>query len=265
MIGKKRLFLLDYDGTLVGIKRTPSEAMPTPELLRTIRGLVRAQDNTVYIISGRDKGTLEWMFNPVERLGLAAEHGCYLRPVEEEAEWETRFDESTLDWKQVVTEAMDYYTERTPGSHTEEKTASLTWHYRLAEAKHGSSQANELLNHLEKTIVPHYPIEVITGKKNVEVRPVTCNKGNIVKDILSRHPESDFIFCIGDDRTDEDMFRVFFSPDETGNSVCTFSCRVGAGKAITSAMYSLKSPEAVMILLNRLGLSSAERNEHSTI
>ena len=48
-------------------------------------------------------------------------------------------------------------------------------------------------------------IEVILGKKNLEVRSLAVNKGEIVKRILSIHPDAQFI-CVGDGKTDEDMF-----------------------------------------------------------
>ena len=46
------------------------------------------------------------------------------------------------------------------------------------------------------------------GKKNLEVRPLAVNKGEIVKRILYFNPDAEFIFCAGDDKTDEDMFRA---------------------------------------------------------
>jgi trehalose 6-phosphate synthase/phosphatase len=46
------------------------------------------------------------------------------------------------------------------------------------------------------------------GKKNLEVRPIAVNKGEIVKRILYKNPDAEFIFCAGDDKTDEDMFRA---------------------------------------------------------
>ena len=49
---------------------------------------------------------------------------------------------------------------------------------------------------------------VLVGKKNLEVRPLAVNKGEIVKRILYSHPDAEFIFCAGDDKTDEDMFRA---------------------------------------------------------
>lgn len=136
MMSSKRLFLLDYDGTLVGIKRTPSEAMPSPELLRTLRILCSDPSNHVYIISGRDRVTLEGMLGSIGGLGLSAEHGCYIRPAGS-LEWIDLIHESELTWKPSVLEIMQYYTERTPGSVIEKKSASITWHYRLSDATFG--------------------------------------------------------------------------------------------------------------------------------
>lgn len=41
---------------------------------------------------------------------------------------------------------------------------------------------------------------VLVGKKNLEVRPVAINKGEIVKRILYLNPDAQFIFCAGDDK-----------------------------------------------------------------
>lgn len=46
------------------------------------------------------------------------------------------------------------------------------------------------------------------GKKNLEVRPIAVNKGEIVRRILYTNPDAEFVFCAGDDKTDEDMFRA---------------------------------------------------------
>ncbi|KAG6846500.1 hypothetical protein H0H93_013565, partial [Arthromyces matolae] len=57
----------------------------------------------------------------------------------------------------------------------------------------------------------------LVGKKNLEVRPIAVNKGEIVKRILFKNPDAEFIFCAGDDKTDEDMFRslLLFPPGTT--------------------------------------------------
>jgi len=40
----------------------------------------------------------------------------------------------------------------------------------------------------------------MVGKKNLEVRPLAVNKGEIVKRILYMNPDTEFIFCAGDDK-----------------------------------------------------------------
>lgn len=73
---------------------------------------------------------------------------------------------------------------------------------------HRSFQCKQCHDLLESTLATRRPIEVLVGKKNLEVRPLAINKGEIVKSIIYQHPEAEFIFCAGDDKTDEDMFRA---------------------------------------------------------
>jgi trehalose-phosphatase len=56
------------------------------------------------------------------------------------------------------------------GSFIEHKRCSITWHYRLADPDFGSFQAKECQNHLENAILSKLPVEVMIGKKNLEVR-----------------------------------------------------------------------------------------------
>ncbi len=82
----------------------------------------------------------------------------------------------------------------------------MTWHYRKADPDYGAFQAKECQAHLEQTIVTKYPVEVLTGKANLEVRPKNINKGEIVKSLIQEYPEDappEFILCAGDDTTDE--------------------------------------------------------------
>jgi len=54
------------------------------------------------------------------------------------------------------------------------------------------------------------PIEVLVGKKNLEVRPIAVNKGEIVKRIVYKNPDAEFIFCAGDDKVPYPVFGLFF-------------------------------------------------------
>jgi trehalose 6-phosphate synthase/phosphatase len=98
---------------------------------------------------------------------------------------------------------MDGFTDRVPGSWVEHKQINIAWHFRAAEREYADEQAKELVLQLESLKLP---IDVLRGKKTIEVRPRGINKGTVVKALLNQYRSSDFILCVGDDRTDEDMF-----------------------------------------------------------
>lgn len=77
-------------------------------------------------------------------------------------------------------------------------------------------QCKQALDLLESSLAPRRPIEgessldvdvvravlmaVLVGKKNLEVRPLAVNKGEIVRRLMYENPDADFIFCAGDDK-----------------------------------------------------------------
>ncbi|EGZ04897.1 hypothetical protein PHYSODRAFT_535258 [Phytophthora sojae] len=77
---QRRLFLLDYDGTLVNYQSMEELAEPSAALLSCLEDLTADPRNTVYIISGRNKTRLQEWFGHLPRVGLAAEHGYWFRP-----------------------------------------------------------------------------------------------------------------------------------------------------------------------------------------
>ncbi|KAI8353296.1 glycosyltransferase family 20-domain-containing protein [Choanephora cucurbitarum] len=204
---KKRVMFFDYDGTLTPIVSVPTDAKPSQEMLQYLQKLCDDPRNEIWIISGRDQACLEDWLGGITNLGLSAEHGCFLKPAGSN-QWTDVLEGIDMAWKKDVTEIFDYYTERTEGSFVEHKKSSITWHYRMADEEYGMFQAKECQNHLENTIVSKMPVEILVGKKNLEVRPMMVNKGEVVKRILALSPEPDFIVCAGDDKTDEDMFRT---------------------------------------------------------
>ncbi|KAI0941904.1 hypothetical protein AcV7_002464 [Taiwanofungus camphoratus] len=204
---KKRLFLLDYDGTLAPIVKVPSAAVPSPDTLEALARLTADPKNVVFIISGRDGEFLEQHLGHIKNLGMSAEHGGFVREPGQ-AEWSNFTENLDMGWMSEVLEIFKYYTERTTGSQIEVKKSSITWHYRSSDPEWGLFQCRQCQDLLENNLARKRPIEVLVGKKNLEVRPMAVNKGEIVKRILYYNPDAEFVFCAGDDKTDEDMFRA---------------------------------------------------------
>lgn len=65
---------------------------------------------------------------------------------------------------------MKLYTEATDGSYIETKESALVWHHQDADPGFGSSQAKEMLDHLE-SVLANEPVSVKSGQFIVEVKP----------------------------------------------------------------------------------------------
>ena len=199
---KRRLILLDYDGTLVSYAQTPSVAHPDPRLLRLLKQLYEDEGNEVVIVSGRSKRTLNKWFGTLP-IGLSAEHGAFNKA--KDGKWTTQ-DIADTGWKTEVIPILELYVDRTPGALIEKKDVSLAWHYRGADPETGSSRASELKDALLH-LTGNYGLEVLEGKKVIEIKQSRINKGSAVEQWINKEAW-DFILTAGDDRTDENMFAM---------------------------------------------------------
>lgn len=206
----RRLFMFDYDGTLTPIVKDPQAAIPSDRVIRTLKTLASDPMNQVWIISGRDQAFLDEWMGHISELGLSAEHGSFMRPPNS-TEWENLTETLDMSWQEEVMKVFNHYTDKTQGSFVERKKIALTWHYRRADPEYGLFQARECQKALEATVAKKYDVEVMTGKANLEVRPRFVNKGEIAKRLVSEYGEAahhapDFVYCLGDDFTDEGTF-----------------------------------------------------------
>ncbi len=232
---KKRLIVLDYDGTLVQFQSAPELAVPPAEVLELLEKLTANTKNEVAIASGRDKAILQKWFGHLP-LTLIAEHGAYFR----KKEWKELISDS-LGWKEEVKKIMLLFADRCPGAFVEEKIFSLAWHYRNVEPDTGQIKARELMAVLH-TYLENTNTSVLSGNKVVEVKPASINKGNAIKQVFTL---TDYECCIaiGDDKTDEDMFLVV---NERGGD--TFK----VGKGSSTARYRFETITQTTSFLHQL-------------
>ncbi|PWZ52089.1 Alpha,alpha-trehalose-phosphate synthase [UDP-forming] 6 [Zea mays] len=206
---KTRAILLDYDGTLMpqAINKSPST-----ESVRILNSLCRDKDNVVYLCSGYDRRTLhEWF--PCENLGIAAEHGYFLR-CKRDAEWKTCVAATDCSWKQIAEPVMCLYRETTDGS-------------------------------------------------TIEDRETGVSKGLVARRMLVSMKERgqcpDFVLCIGDDKSDEDMFQLIATAacgDSLASKAEVFACTVG--RKPSKAKYYLDDAAEVVRLMQGLSYVSEE-------
>ncbi|MEJ2040863.1 MAG: bifunctional alpha,alpha-trehalose-phosphate synthase (UDP-forming)/trehalose-phosphatase, partial [Desulfosarcinaceae bacterium] len=123
---------LDYDGTLMPLHRNPADAVPDAAVRNLFEHLQSAMDRVdIYLTSGRSPAEMERLFGDYG-FHLIAEHGLfYKHPTA--GEW-VKFDNNAdLGWMSRVEDILQQYSDMTPGSEVESKTASLVWHYRNSD------------------------------------------------------------------------------------------------------------------------------------
>lgn len=228
---KKLRLVLDYDGTVVALARTPERAL----LLEETKKLILAMHDRfeIFVLSGRPKEFLDGQFGDMP-IFLSAEHGAFYKLPG--GNWETRISSDIESWYPNIKKAMESYTEKVPLSYLETKSACLVWHYRESPEDFGEFQARKLYDEL-RVGMSNAPISVMMGSKIVEAKAIECNKGNFLRWLIQSQGDSNHSYiCMGDDRTDEDMFKVL---GDAGASI-------KIGKEKTDAQFRVANQQEVI-------------------
>jgi trehalose 6-phosphate synthase/phosphatase len=234
-----RIIFLDYDGTLVPFAGTPQEAIPSAELISLLGTLSKKSE--IILVSGRDRNTLEQWFGKLE-INIIGEHGLFIR--ERNGKWKM-LKPVRKNWKKKIIPIMNRYVEKLPAAFVEEKEFSVVFHYRRSDPAFAEQRVKELMNHLI-SFTTNIDVQVLSGNMALEVRNSGVDKGVAAMRFLDRiKKQPRFILAIGDDLTDEDLFRVM--PRDA------YSIKVGLHPSY--AMYNLNNSYEVIEMLKELTAS----------
>jgi trehalose 6-phosphate synthase/phosphatase len=229
----RRLILSDYDGTLVAFAEHPLLAEPDKRLQNLLKRITGDPKNDFVLISGRTRDTLQKWFGDY-RMDFVAEHGVWIK--NKAGEWKNPKC-LNKDWMAKIQPILDMYADRIPGSFVEEKEFSLVWHFRRADPEIASQKAKELMDNL-MNFTANIDIQILPGNKVIEVRNAGMNKGDAIRSFLGKE-KYDFILALGDDLTDEDMFRSL--------PKSAYSFKVGLNPS--SARFNIQDHTSVLDLL----------------
>jgi len=266
----RRMFFMDYDGTLSPLVDKPEDARPSAELKQLLSKLTSDKKNRVYIISGRDRKSLESWLGDL-RVGMSAEHGCFLRPIAsitddsqptEVGQWTDLIREAGIDvsYKEKIIDVFNSYAKRLKGSVVERKEYAITFHYRLCSKEDRKPIVKELRKELQE-IMPQYPnLDILKGRKSLEARLRGTTKGGIIRRILdvNKREGVSFVLCMGDDLTDEDMFAELKADKALKEGVFTCTVNFRGSKAGTS----VDSQKQVLRALHELASTGGDTSNN---
>lgn len=207
--GQKRILLLDYDGTLTPIVNTPDEALLNKEMRSTLENLKDDPDSIVAIISGRSLTDVKSKVL-LEGICYAGNHG-----MEIEYQNELFVHPDAEKMKPLIKEIcmeLEPLLEGIKGKIIEDKGLTASIHYRLVSSKE-IPEVKRMVNSTIKPYIERGDIKLTHGKMVLEIRPnITWDKGKAVEWVLKsigvNESKKYFAIYIGDDRTDEDAFKI---------------------------------------------------------
>ena len=233
---RNRIIFLDYDGTLVNFESSIEAAIPDEALYKILNQLTEDPENRVVLISGRKHENLEEWFDD-SRIDLIAEHGAWSK--KQGAKWH-KLAGLSAQWKHDIMPILETYVDRTPGTFIEEKSYSLVWHYRKAQKGLGELRAGELMNNL-KYLATDKGLQLLPGDKVVEVKNIEINKGKAALTLIDGR-DYDFMMALGDDYTDEDIFKAL--PES--------AVTIKIGNNVSAAKFYLRTPAEARRLLKNM-------------
>ena len=265
----KRLIFLDYEGTLpsedtgqVKIDKLFKDRRPSEEILNLLTDLSNDKKNSVYIVAGKGKSQLEDWFGSVKNLGLSAEHG-FLYKANSQDKWKYIVDTFDTEWRKSCVNIIEPYTQRCEGSFLEIKEFSVVWQYSECDQELGKAFASVITSELQVAL-KNKDVKILNGKGFVEVIALGINKGYfvsyIVKEKVKQQKPPDFILCIGDDASDEKMFR-FLKMKQKEIKYCNQKAKlisITVGKKPSEAEYYVNNVKDVQELINKLTLKIAK-------
>ena len=246
------LLLFDYDGTLTPIVARPEDALLPEETRQRLAALAARPGCIAGIVSGRSIADLSVLAD-IPGLIHAGNHGMEIRgPGMNFIHPGAVAARDTLDGVQnTLANALAHV----PGVIVEHKGLTLTVHFR-ATPQLLAGEVDDVVTATAEPYVEGGQLRLTRGKMVVEVRPaIPWDKGKAIEKIHrhfreSGNPEDSLLpVYFGDDRTDEDGFRMV----QNMGGIAVF---VGDSRQGTVALHQLDSPgevsETMRLLLEEL-------------
>ncbi|PKA50754.1 putative trehalose-phosphate phosphatase 6 [Apostasia shenzhenica] len=250
--GKQIVMFLDYDGTLSPIVDDPDRAFMSDAMRDAVRESARYFPTA--IVSGRCRDKV-YNFVRLAELYYAGSHGMDIKipakgPSFKKANGKAVLFQPASKFLPMIDKVYKALLEATkfiPGAKVENNKFCVSVHFRCVDEKRWSALADQV-----KSVLKQYPkLRLSPGRKVLEIRPIIkWDKGKAMEFLLEA---LGFANCndvlpvyIGDDRTDEDAFKVLRNREQG------FGILVSKIPKETSACYSLQEPSEVMDFLQRL-------------
>jgi trehalose-phosphatase len=199
----QKILMLDYDGTLAPFTTERDRAIPYEGVREVLDSIQTDTETRLIIVSGRKIDDLLPLLALPREPEIWGCHGFEHLPPGGKI---TR-KPLPADCRTGLENAFGWLSENGYVGYCERKAASIAFHVRgLAIGK-----ARSLLREVRSSWEPlagKGGLEIHNFDGGIELRYAKVNKGDVVRQVMAESGKGRFIAYLGDDRTDEDAFRV---------------------------------------------------------
>jgi len=199
---RRRLLLLDYDGTLAPFRPEREKAYPYPGVCERLTRLQADRKTRLIIVSGRAVEDLLPLLGMTSYPEIWGSHGAerYLpgqgiRP-----------PDLPTTTRENLGQIETWIAEHDLGGFTEKKPAGFAFHYRGLNRTDCERVKKAVMAAWEMK-VEELGLELHEFDGGIELRAAGIGKGDAVGRVLAENPDAAAAY-LGDDRTDEDAFRA---------------------------------------------------------
>ncbi len=224
-----KLFFLDLDGTLAAIRRKPSQTTVSSQTRKTVQRLANDRTHRVYLVTGRSMVAGRRILK-LKKVKYIGNHGFEMPAGLLPVLIQRRINVLKPQIRKICRDLRKIFKDM-PKVLIEDKKYSASVHYRQVAPKQRASFSQRLERYRQQN--KYREILWHKGNKLWEILPkVSWNKGAAVKQVMKQFPGA-YPIAVGDDRTDEDMFKAI------GNRGTTI--KVGLGRTSANTRIQLRS------------------------
>jgi len=235
-VAKNRVLLIDYDGTLAPFHANRGRATPYPRVPGFLRSIMCSCGTRLIIVSGRPADEVPTLLGLYPSPEIWGTYGI------EKIHADGRHEEAHVSHEAVLTlaEAEARLESEGLGDLIEVKLAAVASHWRglhSSDALNVRTKAYQILEPL--AVPPDLVLAEFDG--GLEIRLSSANKGDALRNFLSKLDPDVPVAYLGDDAEDEHAFRVL-----NGRGLTVL---VGPKLRFTAAQMFLKPPDELLQFL----------------
>lgn len=200
---KRRVLLIDYDGTIAPFQVDRKKAVPYPGVPELLDSVMRTCDTRVVLISGRSAREIPPLLGLRPHPEIWGSHGFErLLP-------DGRYEICYLSERSLaaLSDAAARLEDGGLGALAERKVGSIAVHWRGMKKEH-MEEARTTCYRILSPIACAGNLLLTEFDGGLELRARNCSKGDAVRTILSELPSDVPVAYLGDDQTDEDAFKA---------------------------------------------------------